>query len=104
MGVGAAWGLLLAIPAIFTAMLSGGAGHGDYVAARLLFPFTMLLTLSEEGIGSLGISVALIQFPIYGAVLSWSSVRKRYLPAAVLASLHLLAAAMCFARTLPDFS
>ncbi|KRA83624.1 hypothetical protein [Altererythrobacter sp. Root672] len=101
---GSAVGLLLAIPAIFAAVISSGAGHGHYVAARALFPTSMLLTLLEGSIGVLSVSVALLQFPVYGGLVAWGFVRKTYIPAAVAGSLHLVAALVCFAGTLPNFS
>ena len=97
-------GALVELPAILAAVISGGAGHGDYIAARALFPASMLLTLIEGEIGAISIGVALLQFPIYGALLGWSVVRRNYPPAIVGASLHLVAAIACFAGTLPNFS
>jgi hypothetical protein len=100
-----ALGVLLELPTVIVAMISGGAGHGDYVAARVLFPASMLLTLIEgDTIGPLSIGVGLLQFPIYGVLLAWSLVRQNHLPVVVVASLHLIAAIACFAVTLPNFS
>ena len=102
--VGFGLGVLLELPTIFAAIISGGAGHGDYIAARALFPSSMLLTLLEGRIGEFSIGVALLQFPIYGMLLGWSIVRRNYLPAIAVASLHVIAAIFCFAGTLPNFS
>lgn len=103
--VGFVSGVLVALPAIMVAAISGGAGHGDYVAARGLFPAPMLLTLLEhDRIGAFSIGVGLLQFPIYGALLGWSVARKNYLPAVVVALAHIIAALVCFAGTLPNFS
>ena len=86
------------------AIISGGAGHGDYVAARALFPTSMLLTLLEGRIGAFSTAIGLLQFPIYGGLLGWSIARSAYLPAILLALAHHAAAAVCFAGTLPNFS
>lgn len=102
--VGVAIGILVALPAIFISVDSGGAGHGHYVAARALFPLAMLLTRVEGSIGVLSVSAALLQFPLYGAVLGWSTSRAQYGVAILLAVLHLALAIICFAGTLPDFS
>lgn len=102
--VGFVLGLLIEIPALLVAVFSGGAGHGDYVAARALFPASMLLTLPYGSIGTVSITVGLLQFPIYGALLGWSVERKNYLAAVVLALAHVIAALVCFAGTLPNFS
>jgi hypothetical protein len=101
---GAALGLLLEIAALIASIASAGAGHGDYVAARALFPASMLLTLVEGKIGMLSMAVALLQFPIYGGLLGWARVREIWLPVMVAGSLHLVAAIACFSGTLPNFS
>lgn len=102
--LGFALGVLFALPALFAAILSAGAGHGDYVAARALFPVSMLLTLVEGRIGYFSMALALLQFPLYGALLEWTKVRRNYLPALVVAAVHLVAAIVSFAGALPGFS
>ena len=102
--VGLALGVLFALPSLSAAVISGGAGHGDYVAARLLFPGPILATLLEGGIGGVSIALALLQFPLYGGLLGWAVVRKNYIAAVIAVSFHGIAAALCFAGTLPGFS
>ena len=102
--IGFGLGALVALPAIFLALMSAGAGHGDYVLARALFPAPMLLTLVEGSIGQLAMTVGLLQFPAYGALLAWANVRDKYLPVILAASAHLAAAAACFSGALPNFS
>jgi hypothetical protein len=103
--VGLAFGVLFSAPAVMAAVASGGAGHGDYVAARALFPLPMLLTLLEGGaVGAVSIVVGLLQFPVYGALLGWSITRKNYLPAVMVTLAHVIAASVCFAGALPNFS
>ena len=103
--VGLVSGLLIAAPALWTAILSGGAGHGQYLAARALFPIPMLLTLLQnEQIGPVSIVAALAQFPAYGAFVGWANLRERRVPLIALALAHVAAAAACFAGTLPNFS
>ena len=97
-------GILVALPAIVAAAISGSAGHGRYVAARTLIPFAMMLARGEGSIGALSISAALIQFPLYGAVLGWSFSRANYAAVIFLIIVHLAAAAFCFAVPLPNFS
>lgn len=101
---GAALGVVVECLAVFAAMLSGGAGHGDYVAARLLFPVPMLLTLVEGEIGTLVMFVGLVQFPVYGGLLGWAHARNRYLPVLAAGALHGVATIGCFAGLLPYFS
>jgi hypothetical protein len=98
-------GVALELPTLLFAIVSSGAGHGDYAAARALFPAPMLLTLVEgDRIGTLSIATALLQFPIYGLVLAWGLLRKTNIPIFVLAALHIIAAIVCFSGTLPNFS
>jgi hypothetical protein len=102
---GAAAGVVVGLPALLGAIASAGAGHGHYVAARVLFPASMLLTVFQNGsIGAASITVALLQFPLYGALLGWCVVRRKYLPAALVASGHVLAAMLCFSGWVADFS
>jgi hypothetical protein len=102
--LGIAFGAFVEVPALFVAIISAGAGHGDYVAARILFPFSMLLTLVEGSIGTLAAITGLLQFPAYGALLGWSIWRESYGAIIVVASLHVAAAVICFAGVLPGFS
>jgi hypothetical protein len=102
--IGIALGALTALLALLLAAMSAGAGHGGYVAARALFPFSMALTLVEGSIGLLSFTVALAQFPIYGGVWGWSKTRNNFRPLAVFAFLHLIAVIFCFSGTLPAFS
>lgn len=102
--VGFASGVLIEVPTVVAAIISGGAGHGDYAAARALFPFAMLLTLFEGRIGPFSMTVGLLQFPMYGALLGWSLDRRNYLPVLVVAIAHIMAAMLCFSGILPEFS
>jgi hypothetical protein len=96
--------MLVALPALGAAVLSAGAGHGGYAAARALFPLPMLLTLVEGSIGPLAGGLALVQFPLYGALLGWSRAHRSYGPLVALASLHLAAAIAGSSGLLPNFS
>jgi len=102
--LGAGIGVIIAIPAIFAAIASGGAGHGTYIAATVLFPFSMLLTRLEGSIGLIGMAVGMLQFPLYGAVAGRAvAVRGNsyFLP---LMTVHLVAVLACFSGLLPNFS
>ena len=102
---GFALAMLVSVLAFMAAVASGGAGHGDYVAARALFPLPMLLTLLEGGaVGAISIVVGLLQFPVYGALLGWSITRRHYVMAVVVTLAHVIAASVCFAGALPSFS
>ncbi len=104
---GLAIGIVITFPSIILAILSGGAGHGDYAFARLLFPYTMLLTLAQGDTISLPLRVlALIQFPSYGAIAGFSvSISKnKWLIPLILTVIHLVFVIACFSGVLPNFS
>ena len=76
---------------------SGGVGHGDYVLARILFPFTMLSAVAFDTIAAPSIALALVQFPLYGIFLGAANVKGKMLPAsAILLAAHALFAVACF--------
>ena len=54
-------GLCLTTIALLLALFSAGAGHGDYVLARLLYPIPMLAT--NNTITGLSVGLAVVQFP-----------------------------------------
>tara|TARA_R110002124_G_scaffold115746_5_gene271729 strand:- start:357 stop:650 length:294 start_codon:yes stop_codon:yes gene_type:complete len=79
--------LLCVIVTIFFA----GGGHGTYIPAKVVFPFTMLLTKLNNEINLIGIFLALIQIPIYSAILKYKPKWKYYL-----FGVHLFAIVLCF--------
>ena len=65
----------------------------------------MLLTLVQhDRIGPGSIVTALLQFPLYGALLGWSAARRKYLAVGIVGAGHVLAAIMCFSGWLANFS
>ena len=101
---GAVVGLPPIYPAIMLAIISGGMGHGHYVAARALFPIPMLLTHATGGeIGIVVMALALLQFPAYGATLGWCLAARAWRPVIVMAVTHGLATLLIFSGTLPNF-
>jgi hypothetical protein len=105
--VGIGTGGVVTPPAAILAIVSGGAGHGHYEFARLLFPFTMLLTrVTEDKITIPLIVLALAQFPLYGASIGICAARPwlAFVIGGVLFIGHLIAAAFCFSGVIPNFS
>jgi hypothetical protein len=90
---------------LLAAIASARAGHGSYLLAKILFPFTMLSTLVFGSIVAPAIALAVLQIPFYGFILGRANVkgglRKR---AAVLLLAHLLAVAACFILIGDNFS
>jgi hypothetical protein len=99
-------GVLVTPPAAGLAVLSGGAGHGHYEAARALFPYTMLLTrLTGDTVALPLLGLALVQFPLYGLALGLAAAKGRLaLALALRLAAHAIAAAVCFSGAIPNFS
>ena len=51
-------------PLLLLAIGSGGAGHGDYFWAKVLFPFTLLSARVLGSITGPFIALAIVQFPL----------------------------------------
>lgn len=64
------WGTVVTPPAMFFAFWSGAAGHGNYVAARLLLPFACLAMGLGGPISMWTVVFASFQFVVYGWLLS----------------------------------
>jgi len=97
---------LIATPLfLLAAVASAGAGHGSYLVAKILFPFTMLSTLVFGSIIAPTIALAVLQFPFYGFILGKANVHGS-LPAraAMLLLMHVLAVAACFILIGDSFS
>jgi hypothetical protein len=63
-------GLIAGALAAFVAVSAAGGGHGTYLPAAILFPFTMLISAVLGRIPACLAAVALVQFPIYGLLLA----------------------------------
>jgi hypothetical protein len=92
--------LLLLTPFMINAgIASAGAGHGDYVTARMLFPYTMLSVAWAHAITPFYIFVGVAQWPVYGLALSLSLRRGWWLFViclSVLLAVHVAAAHSAF--------
>jgi hypothetical protein len=96
--VGGLIGLLLTPVAGFLAMVSGGAGHGSYALAKIVFPYTMLAALSYgERITPALIVVALAQFPLYGLAVGYAALNNQgKFDGAVILGVHATMVLCCF--------
>lgn len=97
---------LVATPiCLLLALASGGAGHGNYLWAKVVFPYTMLSTLAFESITRPFIILAIIQFPLYGVALGLASRKHRFAHMAIaLPVIHLLAVMILFLSGSENFS
>ena len=92
--------------ALLAGLVSGGAGHGDYVWAKVFFPFTMLSIHAFARIETPFIVLAVAQIPLYGLLLAWSASRRpSHLRrcALFLGALHAVAVLACFVIPIPHF-
>lgn len=90
---------------VFLALLSGGAGHGNYLWARMLFPYTILSALISKSITTPFALFAIIQYPLYGVALGLANNRHKLFQMIVAVSLiHLLAVTICFLFPSENFS
>lgn len=90
---------------LLAAVASAGAGHGSYLLAKILFPFTMLSTLVFGSIIVPAIALAVLQFPFYGFILGRANVKAAWAHGAVvLLLIHMLAVAACFILIGDNFS
>ena len=104
--IGLGIGVTITPPALLLAILSAGAGHGDYGLAKLLFPYSMLLTrLTGDTITLPLIALALTQFPVYGGLIGvyWNR-RLAVFIAAILLPCHATAVLLCISGVIPNFS
>jgi hypothetical protein len=78
---GLAAGIVVAPLAIWLSVMSGGAGHGGYVWARLLLP----IPLAARDFGTtVMIVAAIVQYPCYGAAVGYGFAARRGAGAVVL--------------------
>ncbi|KFF03581.1 hypothetical protein [Chryseobacterium luteum] len=66
------------IPLAVLGIFFAGGGHGNYFLLLLLFPFSLLGTLFNEGISFIFIIIGLLQLPIYGFLLDRFTVKKAF--------------------------
>ena len=97
--------MLITPIAIILAIFSGGAGHGNYLFCKIFFPYTMLSTPFYGYISLPFIILAILQIPIYGALLTLSS-KKHILifVGIIILVFHLSAVFLCFLIPVPYFS
>ena len=82
--------LLTGIVAFMVAVVAAGSGHGTYLPAKCLFPYTMLSTRWTESITTPFIVVALLQFPVYGIILAKANTKQKVaLALCVVTAIHI---------------
>jgi hypothetical protein len=66
-------GILIAPIAVGFGIISGGAGHGNYVTARCILPFACALLGDYACAGIVVTAAALLQWPVYGFLIDRAS-------------------------------
>lgn len=105
--IGLGIGLLLIPPAMLLAFFSAGGGHGDYLWARVFFPYTMLPScLDNRAIGNMSIALAFLQFPVYGVLIGALAPTRKHatIVAGAIGVIHVAAVALCLASGSKYFS
>jgi hypothetical protein len=70
-------GLLIGAVASVVAVSAAGGGHGTYLPAAILFPFTMAASAVIGRVPAALVAVALLQFPVYGSLVAISARTNR---------------------------
>jgi len=75
-------------------------GHGTYLLAKVIYPFTMLIAiLTKSGIGIFPTIIAIAQIPIYALILTKKPKWKFYV-----IGIHIVLAIICLNLTTETFS
>ena len=89
----------------FITALAAGGGHGSYMPAKLLFPWTMAATAFTRDIAQPFIAVAIAQYPVYGVILDWArSAGQLKSGVLALAAAHVAAVMLAFVISNPSFT
>ena len=88
---------------LLLALVSAGAGHGDYVLARVLYPYSLLLTRLTGSLSMPFVILAVAQFPAYGWLFGMARSRGTKWHIAAIA-IHIVSVLITFSGVLPDFS
>jgi len=62
--------------ACLVGLISGGAGHGSYVAVRLVLPYACASVGMYSCAGILVCASALLQWPVYGYVIDKAKMKR----------------------------
>ncbi|WGH75755.1 hypothetical protein P8625_00915 [Tenacibaculum tangerinum] len=83
--------ILITLILLVIVVFAMGGGHGTYLPAKVVYPFSMLIAiLTKNGIGILSIIIAVVQVPIYALILTKKFKWKFYL-----VGVHLISVITC---------
>ncbi len=96
---------VVGVLALAFAFLFAGAGHGTYLPAKLLFPYTMLSTALLGLIPDALVAIAVVQFPIYGLILGLAAKTHNFgFAARLIAIIHVVFSFLCLLLIGENFS
>jgi hypothetical protein len=70
-------GILIAPLFLWLGFVSAGFGHGDYVVARIILPFSCLLVGGYTAAAFFITTSAILQWPVYGLLIDRTSHKVR---------------------------
>jgi len=76
-----------------------GGGHGFFWPAKIVYPYSMIIGVSNNQIGILAIIIAVIQIPIYGII-----VTKKPKWTLLILGIHIVFAIICLNLPTETFS
>ncbi|AUC79949.1 hypothetical protein CW736_11500 [Nonlabens sp. MB-3u-79] len=76
-----------------------GGGHGFFWPAKVVYPYSMIIAITNNQIGILAIIVAVLQVPIYGFI-AHKKTKWTYL----IFGIHLISAVICLNLPTETFS
>ena len=97
--------IIIGVLALALTFLFAGAGHGTYLPAKLLFPYTMLSTVLFGSISDSFVIIAVVQFPVYGLILGLAARTYNFgFAAKVIAVVHVVCSVLCLLLVGENFS
>jgi len=76
-----------------------GGGHGFFWPAKIIYPYSMIISVLNNQIGILAIILAVIQVPIYGILICKKS-KWNY----IILGIHIISAIVCLNLPTETFS
>jgi hypothetical protein len=95
-------GISLAPIALLIAFISGGAGHGTYVGARIVLPYACLGLGQYFGAGWIVSILALLQWPINRVLVDRAP--HKVLTAGIILATHVTLSVWLFKNAWPQFN
>ena len=76
-----------------------GGGHGFFWPAKIVYPYSMIISVLNNQIGILAIIIAIVQIPIYGILMN-----KKPKWTILIFGIHIISAIICLNLPTETFS